>query len=97
MIDRNTKLLCLLCQESEIYGISFAKRCYGTQYKIISQRSEEQLIELNDTRAEKTNLSYNYNIKFVGKFNLVTAGFAVSIIIARHGKPSSVGEFLKQT
>jgi hypothetical protein len=46
MIERNTEIMCLLRHGNEIYRTSSAKRHCRTRYKIIFQRSEEQLTEL---------------------------------------------------
>lgn len=98
VINKKSKAFCSLCSESVVCRTSSVKRHYESNHKWLLSKSEDEQKEYVSHQLKNANLqSYSFE-KFVkSTSNLVSASFEVSKIIARHGKPFSDGDYIKES
>ena len=87
-----------MCSESVVCRTSSVKRHYESNHKWLLDKSEDEQKEYISRQVKNANLQYGSFVKFVkSTSNLVSASFEVSKIIARHGKPFSDGDYIKES
>ena len=87
-----------MCSESVVCRTSSVKRHYESNHKWLLAKSEDEQKEYISRQLKNANLQSSSFVKFVkSTSNLVCASFEVSKIIARHGKPFSDGDYIKES
>jgi hypothetical protein len=98
VISKQNKALCAMCSESVVCRTSSVKRHYESNHKWLLDKSEDEQKEYISRQVKNANLQSGSFVKFVkSTSNLVSASFEVSKIIARHGKPFSDGDYIKES
>ena len=94
VVERNSKALCILCDEQVVSRTWNMKRHCETNHKWSLEKSEEERKEYIKQELRKILQSKNF-LKFIGRdSNLVSASFSLTHSIVKHGKPFCEGEFL---
>lgn len=97
MMKKNDKALCVMCSECVVCRTSSVKRHYETKHKWLLERSEEE--QKAHISRELRNAHYQSSgfLQFVTSTSkLVAASLEVSKTIAKHGKPFSDGDYIKE-
>lgn len=97
MINQGEKAVCVLCSGTVVCRTSSVKRHFESNHKSLFEKSKEEqkeiiAREINSRNAQSTSL-----LKFMdSSSNIIGASFVASNVIAKHGKPFSDGEFIKE-
>ena len=98
MINKRNRAFCVMCSESVVCRGSSVKRHYESNHSWLLGKREDEQKEHISREIKKLNLQTSSFAKFVNSTsNLVAASFEVSKIIARHGKPFSDGDYIKES
>jgi len=98
VIDVKGKALCVLCSESVVCRTSSVKRHYETKHEWLLEKSEAEQQEYIARELKHKKMQSNNFVKFTqSSSNLVAASFEISKIIAKHGKPLSDGDYIKES
>ena len=98
MISSDDKAVCVLCCNKVVCGTSSVKCHFETNHKdlYLLKTKEEQREIISEACKEKKMQSSNL-MKFIGgSSNVTAASYIVSNEIAKHVKPFSEGQFIKQ-
>ena len=97
IIERNSKALCILCDEQVVSRTWNMKRHCKTNHKWLLEKGEDEREEYIKQVLRKKTAQSKSLLRFVsGYSDLVSASFSLSHKIVKHGKASSDGEFLKK-
>lgn len=97
VIEHNRKALCILCGESVVCRTSSVRRHFNTNHKIVAELDEAERKVLIEGKLR----NYKYQkigfCNYLSKTNhLTTASFQISLCLAKHGKPLSDGDLIKE-
>ncbi|XP_072006342.1 general transcription factor II-I repeat domain-containing protein 2-like [Engystomops pustulosus] len=97
MIERNGKALCVLCNESVVCRTSSVRRHFDTNHKTVAELEETERKKFLEGQLRKHHSQHLSFTNYLSKTNYLTAAsFKMSLCIAKHGKPLSDGEIVKE-
>ena len=98
MTEHRGKALCVMCSETVVYRTSSVKCHFETKHEWLLEKSETEQKEYISREMKNKNMQSSTFVKFTKcTSNLVAASFEVSKIIAKHGKPFSDGDYIKDS
>lgn len=97
MIKKGEKAVCVLCSGTVVCRTSSVKRHFELKHKSLLEKSKEERKEFIARANKNKNVQSTSLMKFIGGCsNITAASFDASNVIAKHGKPFSDGEYLKE-
>lgn len=97
VIEKDKRTLCIICNENITTRSYNVKRHFETTHKNLVSLTEEEKKEYFSHKLEQYKSQTSAFKSFLGpKNNITSASFHLANCIARHGKPLSEGEFLKE-
>ena len=97
MISSDDKAVCVLCCNKVVCRTSSVKRHFKTNHKDLYLKTKEERREIISKACKEKKMRSSNLMKFiVGSSNVTAASYIVSNEIAKHVKPFSEGQFIKQ-
>ena len=97
MICSNDKAVCVLCSNTVVCRTSSVKRHFETNHKDLNLKAKEEQKQVISKALKEKKIQSSNLMKFIGgSSNVTAASYIVSNEIAKHGKPFSDGQFIKQ-
>ena len=97
VIEHNSKALCILCGESVVCRTSSVRRHFNTNHKIVAELDEAERKMLIEGKLRNYKYQKVSFCNYLSKTNhLTTASFQISLCLAKHGKPLSDGDLIKE-
>jgi len=96
-VEIDKKILCLICKENITSRAYNVKRHFEKIHTNLASLTEEEKKEYFSQKLKEYKSQANvFKTFLIPKNNITAASFHVAHCIARHGKPLSEGEFLKE-
>ena len=98
MISSDDIAVCVLCCNKVVCRRSSVKRHFETNYKdLYYLKTKEEQREIISKACKEKKMQSSNPMKFIdGSSNVTAASYIVSKEIAKHVKPFSEGQFIKQ-
>lgn len=98
VIEKDDKVLCVNCNETIISRSYNVKRHFETNHGNLSSLPQEEKVEIFNRKLKQYKVQTSvFKSQFCPTNNITEASFHLSYCIAKHGKPLSDGEFLKES
>ena len=97
MISSDDKAVCVLCCNKVVCRTSSVKRHFETNHRDFYLKTKEEQREIISKAYKEKKMQSSNLMKFIGgSSNVTAASYIVSKEIAKHVKPFSEGQFIKQ-
>ena len=97
MISNDDKAVCVLCYNKVVCRTSSVKRHFETNHKDLYLKTKEEQREIISKVCKEKKMQSSNLMKFIGgSSNVTAASYIVSKEIAKHLKPISEEQFIKQ-
>lgn len=97
VIERNNKAFCCLCNDAVVSRSFNVKRHFETNHKPLIELSEDARKEfINRKLKQYEGQTKGFKKVFATKNNITAASYHVAYCVAKHGKPISEGDFVKE-
>ena len=97
MISSNDKAVCVLCSNTIVCRTSSVKRHFETNHREHNLKTKDEQKEVISEALKERKIQSSNLIKFIGgSSNAAAASYIVSYEIAKHEKPFSDGQSIKQ-